>query len=76
MTYEKDPVIASLAARARDQVKAGLKELHAGNLLAAEVFLNAACATLQSLVALLDGPAPARPMRKLAIVGKGPDDAA
>ena len=68
-TFERDPVIASLASRASDQVKAGLNELHAGNLLAAEVFLNAAAATMQSLVVLLDGTQPVKPMRRLAVVG-------
>jgi len=61
--------IHSLAARARDQIRAGIAELHAGNPLACEVFLRAAIATVQSLVALLGEPAPmSPPMRKLAIV--------
>ena len=66
------PAIHSLAARARDQIRAGIAELHAGNPLACEVFLRAAQATLQSLVALL-GDAPASPpLRKLAIVRQRP----
>lgn len=69
-TFEHDAVIVTLASRGSDQVKAGLKELHAGNLLAAEVFLNAAAATMQSLVVLLESPPPPKPpLRKLCIVG-------
>jgi hypothetical protein len=69
MTFEHDAVIATLAARASDQVKAGVKELHGGNVLAALVYLAAAQATLSSLAALLDGTAPAKPMRRLCVVG-------
>jgi len=64
------PAIHSLAARARDQIRAGIAELHAGNPLACEVFLRAATATVQSLVALLgEPPPPAPPIRKLCVVG-------
>jgi hypothetical protein len=68
-TFEHDAVIVTLASRASDQVRSGLKELHAGNLLAAEVFLNAAAATMQSLVVLLETPQPVKPFRRLVVVG-------
>jgi hypothetical protein len=70
MTFEHDAVIVALAARASAQVKSGLAALTAGRLLESQVFLNAAAATMQSLVVLLETPQPAKPpMRKLAVVG-------
>jgi hypothetical protein len=74
-SYDHDAVIVALAARASMQVKSGIKELHAGNLLGAEVFLNAAAATMNSLELLIADAPPVKPLRVLAIVGPRDEDA-
>lgn len=68
------PAAAELIRRAREQVTAGMAHARRGDIVLACVWLNAGCATLDALHALLDEPAQ-KPMRKLAIVGPRDEEA-
>lgn len=61
------PAAAELIRRAREQVTAGMAHARRGDIVLACVWLNAGCATLDALHALLDEPAQ-KPLRRMALV--------